>query len=137
MNKLTKSLLLIAPVIVSCGPPSPTDDTASSVGESTIQDDCESFCQRAIECDSKEYAADWEFKSVQGCVDDCMTFTNWKSDPFYIAECVDITRAMWVCAGMIETCDDFEWYEAAAFGKTGFLGNPCSDELINFSDNCN
>jgi hypothetical protein len=66
-----------------------------------------------------------------------MTFTNWKADPHYSSECVDITRAMWTCAGMLETCEDFELFENAVFGMSGIGGKPCADESIAFLDDCN
>lgn len=136
MHKLAKYLVLGAPFLLSCGPSSPTDDAADSVSHSTLDADCQSFCSQAVDCDSEEYAADWEFESQQECVDDCASFTNWKSDPHYGAECVDITRALWVCAAMLETCEDFKKYEDAAFAK-GAVGHPCGIELDAFFEQCN
>jgi hypothetical protein len=137
MNKLAKHFLLVTPLLASCGPPSPTDDTAESAASSTLENDCASFCSVAVDCDSEEYAADWGFVAEQECVDYCVLFTNGAVKFHDEPKCEGIGRAMWVCAGMIQSCDDFEWFEAAAFGKTGLLGKPCSDELIDFSDNCN
>lgn len=136
MNKLAQHLAFVAPLLLSCGPPSPTDDTAESVASSTLETDCESFCGPAFEC-SEEFAADWAFKSEQECVDYCVLFTNSKVKFHDDPECEDITRAMWVCAGMIQTCDDYGWFEDALFGKTGLLGKPCADESIEFLDKCN
>ena len=136
MNKIGNFIVLVSAFLVNCGPPSATDDTADSADESTLESDCASFCGPAYEC-SEEYAADWEFESQQECVDYCMLFTTSKVIFHDEPACEHTTRAMWACAGVIETCEDFGWFEDAAFGKTGLLGKPCADELIDFLDNCN
>lgn len=137
MNSVINDFVLLTTfLLVSCGPPSPTDESAESAGDSTLEADCESFCTPAVEC-SEEYAADWEFETQQECVDYCILFTNgavkFHDDP----TCDGTTRAMWTCVGKLDTCEDFELYENAAFNKSGYGGKPCADELIEFLDNCN
>jgi hypothetical protein len=135
--KFLKYFLLGTPLLLgSCGPGSATDDTADSAEASTLETDCESFCGPAVEC-SEAYAADWEFDSQDDCIDNCVLFTNSKviflDDPI----CDETTRAMWVCAGKIETCEDFALFESAAFGMSGIGGKPCADELYKFAQTCN
>ena len=137
MDQFAKHLvLLLAPLLLSCGPPSPTDDTAETPADSTLESDCASFCGPAFEC-SEEYAEDWQFKSEQECVDYCIGFTNSKVMLWQNQSCEDTIRAMWVCVGALETCEDFELYEDAAFNKAGYGGKPCADELVEFLDHCN
>jgi hypothetical protein len=137
MNNFAKYLMLVAPLLVSCGPPSPTDDTAENEGGSTLEADCASFCDRAVDCESEEWAADWGYESEQECVDYCVLFTNSKVKFHDEPACEATTRAMWTCAGLLETCEDFELFENAVFGMAGIGGKPCADESMTFLDDCN
>lgn len=137
MVKLVKPLLFFASLLVSCGPPSPTHDNEEGANdEESLEADCASFCNRAVDCNSEEYAADWGFESRQECVDYCVVFTNgavaFSEDP----ACEKITRAVWTCAAILETCEDFRSYEDAAFAK-GAVSHPCDTELDAFFQECN
>jgi hypothetical protein len=64
-------------------------------------------------------------------------FTNGAVEFSEDPECEHISREMWICAGMLETCEGFEEFENAAFGMSGIGGKPCADNLYEFAQTCN
>jgi hypothetical protein len=137
MRKFANCLALFAaPFLCGCGPPAVTDDTADDSNASTLETDCESFCGRAVGC-SEEFAADWDFEFSHECTDYCVSFTHSKVALYDAPACEQTIRAMWECAGMLESCDDFDLFENAAFNMSAIGGKPCADELIEFLDHCN
>lgn len=65
-DSTTPLVLLVLMTSVACGPPTPSAEASES--PPLIETQCNSLCERAIACETEEFAANWEFiTSSSGC----------------------------------------------------------------------
>jgi hypothetical protein len=128
--------LLTILILMSCGPPQPSDESDSDAVDELTQA-CQAYCEIAILCSTDEFAKYWKFQTVSECVDDCMTFTQSAIDLVEKPECETILSEEWACAGEITQCEYFESFEDDAHGLPGLVENPCRPELELALDECN
>ena len=134
MKKRMALPLHILAVMAACGPPKPGDEADDS--PSPIETQCDAFCERAIACDSEEFAQTWGFATQSECVDFCQSWTQAVVDVRMKPSCEAIMGAEWECASMIEECYVWRSYEDDAFGGPPIDGNPCRAEADQVADEC-
>ena len=123
MARTTLLSLSMFTVAVACGPPKHGDEAPP-----LVETQCDAFCDRAIACESEEFAQTWEFATQSECLDGCLSWTRAVVDVLAKPSCETILGDEWECGSTIEECDVWRSFEDDAFGKPPIDGNPCQEE---------
>ena len=130
-KRATRLCLSTFVLAAACGPPKMDGETSP-----LIETQCEAFCERAITCESEEFALEWDFATQSECLDDCLSWTQAVVDVRMKPSCEAIMGAEWECASTIEECDLWRSYEDDAFGVLTLDPILCQDESKMVYDEC-
>lgn len=123
------ALVLLAATLpfTSCGHPLPAEE----LEDTYLEQSCSLYCEQAIMCIdvSSQNLDQWEASTKIDCETHCAATAEGGAEVNGRPECVERWADLWSCAGMLETCEDFERYEQSAFGMIGHFEMWCGDEL--------